>query len=101
MCGSLGDLNSSLILRVGVMTHDAEVTRLGATNLGSEVPGRAQHDILGGVHVAGTSVPEYMASSMDSKHVAKFPLPRLLSFLPPPSRFRPLPNPTHLLNRQI
>ena len=45
------------------MTHDAEVTRLGATDIGSEVPGRAQQGILGDVDVAGTSTPEYMAPS--------------------------------------
>ena len=42
---------------VGARTHDAEEKRLGATNLGSEVPGRAQQDILDGVDVAGTSEP--------------------------------------------
>jgi len=41
------------------MIHGAEVTRLGAIDLGSEVPGRAQQDSLGGVDVAGTSAPEY------------------------------------------
>ena len=94
--GPLRDLNSSL-------DHGAEVKRLGATDLGCEVPGRAQQGILGGVDVVGTSVPEYMAPSSapqilaptsapcilapstDSKPTAKFPLPRLLSFLPPPS----------------
>ena len=48
---------------VGTRTHGAEVTRLGATDLGSDVPGRAQHGILGGVDVAGTLVSEYMAPS--------------------------------------
>jgi len=48
---------------IGARTHDAEVTRLGATDLGSELPGRAQQIILGGVDVAGTSAPEYMAPS--------------------------------------
>ena len=38
----LRDLKLSLILGVGVRTHGAEVTCLGATDLGSEVPGRAQ-----------------------------------------------------------
>ena len=42
---------------VGARTHGSEVTRLGATDLGSEVPGRAQQAILGGVDVAGTSEP--------------------------------------------
>jgi len=71
-------------LGVGVRTHGAEVKRLGVTDLGSEVSGRAQHDILGDVHVAGTSAPEYMAPSsaltsapcivtptVDSKRAAK------------------------------
>ena len=49
------------------MSLGAKVTRLGATDLGSEVPGRAQQGILGGVDVAGTSAPEYMAPSMDSE----------------------------------
>ena len=48
---------------VGARTHGVEVTRLGATDLGSEVPGRAQQGILGGVVVASTSTPEYMAPS--------------------------------------
>ena len=114
MFGPQGDLNSSLDPGVGAMTYGAEVTRLGATDLGSEVPGRAQQGILGGVNVAGTSAPEYMvpssapqilapssapqiltptsapcilAPSMDSKPEAKFPLPTLLSFLPPPLGF--------------
>jgi len=91
---------------VGAMTHGSEVTRLGATDLGSEVPGRAQQAILGGVDVAGTSEPQILAPSsaprsvaptlepwisslssepwilapsMDSKPTAKFPLLRLLS----------------------
>ena len=42
------------------MTHDAEVTRLGATNLGSEVPGRAQQGSLGGVDVVRTSASKYL-----------------------------------------
>ena len=102
---------------VGARTHGVEVTRVGATDLGSEVPGRAQQSILGSVDVAGTSAPEYMsprlapqilaptsepcilALSMDSKPTAKIPLPRLLSFLPPPSQFLPLPNLPNLLNR--
>ena len=119
MFGPQGDLNSSLDPGVGAMTYGAEVTRLGATDLGSEVPGRAQQGSLGGVDVAGTSAPEYMAPSsalqilaptlapcilapsMDSKPTAKFPLLRLLSFLPPTSRVLPLPNPSNLLNRRI
>ena len=40
---------------VGARTLGSEVTRLGATDLSSEVPGRAQQGILGGVDVAGTS----------------------------------------------
>ena len=51
------------------MTHGAEVTRLGATDLGSEVPGRTQQDILGGVDVAGTSASEYMAPSSDDSDI--------------------------------
>ena len=43
------------------MSPGAEITRLGATDLGSEVPGRVQQRILGSVDVAGTSAPEYMA----------------------------------------
>ena len=87
------------------MTHGAEVTCLGATDLGSEVPGRAQQGILGDVDVAGTSVPEYMASSsapqilapssapcilapsINLKSETKLPLPTLLSFLHPPLGF--------------
>ena len=88
-------------MEVGARTYGVEVTRLGATDLSSNVPGRAQQGILGGVDVAGTSAPEYMAPSMDSKPTVKFPLPRLLSFLPPPSRFLPLPNSPNLLNRRI
>ena len=64
---------------VGARTHGSEVTRLGATDLGSEVPGHAQQAILGGVDVAGTSEPWILAPSMDSKPTAKIPLPRLLS----------------------
>ena len=59
----LGDLNSSLDPGVGVRTHGADVIRLGATDLGSEVSDRAQQGILGGIHVAGTSAPEHMAPS--------------------------------------
>ena len=74
---------------------------VGAKICGAEVPCRAQQGIKGGVHVAGTSAPEHMAPSsapqilasssvpcilapsMHSKPEAKFPLPTLLSFLPP------------------
>ena len=91
-------------------THGSEVTRLGAIDLGSEVSGCAQQGILFGVDVTGTSEPRIsalssepwiFAPSMDSKPTAKFPLLRLLSFLPPPSWFLPLPNPPNLLNRRI
>ena len=119
MFAPLGDVNSFLTLEVGARTHSSEITRLGAIDLSSDVPARAQQGILGGVDVAGTSVLEYMvprpaprfvasssapcilAPSMHSKPTTKFPLPRLLSFLPPPSRFLPLPNPPNLLNRRI
>ena len=43
------------------MTHSTEVTRLGATDFGSEVSDRAQQGILGDIDIAGTSTPEYMA----------------------------------------
>jgi len=46
------------------MSPGAEVTRLGATDLGSEVPGCAQQSILGGIDMAGTPTPEYMAPSL-------------------------------------
>ena len=46
---------------VGVSTHGTEVTRLGTTDLGFEVPGRAQQGILSGVDVAGTSEPQILA----------------------------------------
>ena len=46
-------------LEVGVKTHDAKVTRLDATDLDSKMPDRVQQDILGGVDVADTSVPQY------------------------------------------
>ena len=60
---------------VSVISTGVEVTCLGVTDLGSEVPDRAQQGIVGGVHVAGTSTPEYMtpsilAPSIDSKRVA-------------------------------
>ena len=45
------------------MSPGAEVTRLGATDLGSEMPDCAQQGILDGVDVAGTSALEYMAPS--------------------------------------
>ena len=45
------------------MSSGVEVTRLGATDLGAEVPGRALQEILGGVDVTGISTPEYMAPS--------------------------------------
>ena len=45
------------------MSPGAEVTRLDATDLGVEMPGRAVQEILGGVDVAGTSTPVYMALS--------------------------------------
>ena len=81
---------------VVVRNHGAEVTRLDATDLGAEVPGRAQQVILGGVHVAGTSTPQILAPrlapqilapSIDLKSETKFPLPTLLSFLHPPIGF--------------
>ena len=104
---------------VGARTHGSEVIRLGAIDLGFEVPSRAQQAILGSVDVADTSEPQILAPSsaprsvvpssepwilapsMDSKPTAKFSLPRLLSFLTPPSRVLPLPNPANLLNRRI
>ena len=61
------DVNSSLNPGVGAITHGAEVTRLGVTDLGSEVPRRAQQGILGDVDVVGTSAPEYMAPSSASQ----------------------------------
>ena len=42
------------------MSPGAEVTRLGATDLGAEMPGLALQGILGGVDVADTSATEYM-----------------------------------------
>ena len=42
----LRDLNSSLDPGVGAINPGAEVTRLGATDLGVEVPDRAQKKIL-------------------------------------------------------
>ena len=41
MFGLLGALNSSLDLGVGAMSPGAEITRLGATDLGAEMPSRA------------------------------------------------------------
>ena len=64
--------------KVGARTHSAEVTRLGATDLGSEVPGRAQQGILGGVDVVGTSVPEYMAPSSAPQILAPTSVPCIL-----------------------
>ena len=55
------------------MSPDAEVTRLGATDLGSEMPGRAQQRILGGVNVTGTSTPEYMMPSSTPQILAPAP----------------------------
>ena len=46
---------------VGARTHGADVTRFGATDLGSDVSSRAQQGILGGVDVAGTSAPQILA----------------------------------------
>ena len=51
------------------MSSGAEVTCLGAINLGSKVPGCAQQGILGGVDVAGTSASEYMAPSSDDSDI--------------------------------
>ena len=42
------NVNSSLTLGVSVRTHGSEVTRLDATDLGAEVPSRAQKKILCG-----------------------------------------------------
>ena len=44
------------------MSLDDEVTRLGVTDLGSEVSDSAQQRILSGINVAGISTTEYMAS---------------------------------------
>ena len=103
--GPLGDLNSSLDPGVRARNHGAEVTRLGATDLGAEVPGRAQQAILGGVHVADTSAqqilaptsapqilapssaPCILAPSINLKSETKLPLPTLLSFPHPPLGF--------------
>ena len=46
------------------MSSDAEVIRLGATDLDIEVPDRALQEILGDVNVAGNSTPEHMAPRM-------------------------------------
>ena len=83
MFGPLRDLNSSL--DPGGRRHEpsTEVTRLGATDLSAEVSGRAQQDILGGVHIAGTSAPEYMAPSSapcilaPSMHLKRAPVPHV------------------------
>ena len=61
------------------MSPGAEVTRLGATDLGSEVPGRAQQGILGGVHMAGTSAPEFMAPSSAPQILAPTSEPCILA----------------------
>ena len=58
MFSLLGDLNLYLDPRVDVMSHGVEVTCLAATDLGAEVPDRAQYGILGGVDVVGTSTPD-------------------------------------------
>ena len=63
MFGPLKDVNSFLDPGVGGRTHGVEVTCLGATDLGSEMSGRTQQDMLGGVDVAGTSAPEYIVPS--------------------------------------
>ena len=42
MFSLLGDLNLYLDPRVDVMSHGVEVTCLAATDLGAEVPDRAQ-----------------------------------------------------------
>ena len=68
--GSLKDVNSSLNFGVGVRTYGSEITRLSATDLGSEVPGRAQQRILGGVDVAGASEPHILAPSSTPRSVA-------------------------------
>ena len=44
-------------MEVGARTYGVEVTRLGATDLSSNVPGRAQQGILGGVDMASTLEP--------------------------------------------
>ena len=54
---------------VSARTHGSEVTRLGATDLGFEVPGHAQQAILGGVDVAGTSEPQILAPSSAPRSV--------------------------------
>jgi hypothetical protein len=60
----LGDVNSSLNPGVNARTHGSEVTRLGVTDLSSEIPNRAQQDILGGVDVIDTSKPQILASDV-------------------------------------
>ena len=69
---------------VGARTHGSEVTRLGATDLGFEVPGRAQQAILGGVDVADTSEPQILAPSSAPRSVAPTLEPRILA-----PRYRP------------
>ena len=56
------------------MSPGAEVTCLGATDLDTEVPGRALQEILGGVDVAGTSAPCILAPSM---HLKRAPVPNV------------------------
>ena len=81
------------------MSPGAEVTRLGATDLGAEVPGQAQQAILGGVHVANTSVPQIVVPSsapciLDPK--PSFPCRRYSHFFIP-SWFLLLPTPAQSL----
>ena len=52
------------------MSPGVEVTRLGATDLGAEVPGRALQGIIDGVDVAGISTTKYMAPRSVSKILA-------------------------------
>jgi hypothetical protein len=56
----LDDIKSSSDLGIDAITHSFKVTHLGATDLGSEVSGRAQQDIRGGAYVAGTSEPQIL-----------------------------------------
>ena len=59
-----------MTLEVGAKTHGSKVTRLGVTDLSSEVPGRAQQGILGGVYVTDTSEPQILAPSLAPRSVA-------------------------------
>ena len=61
------------------MSSGAEVTRLGAIDLGSEMPGRAQQEILGDVDVVGTSAPKYMAPSSALQILAPSSAPYILT----------------------